>query len=172
MVAVGWSIGVLRSICRKRTFLAFARRCAADSISGEKSDVISWPPGSISSAARNPVSPIPAARSRIVWPGWGWIASIIQVATGIVASRNQSAWFSHPWAARAQRSRGSSAMPCSLERADPAADAHVVAVAGGAPEPLGLAVSAADERRGFRGAESLEPLLAVLDEAARDVLAP
>src|SRR4051812_36262109 len=148
-----------------------ARLWAADSISGTKSVVISSPPGSISSAARNLVSPMPAARSRIVCPGWGSIASIIQVATGIVACRNQSARLSHPCAARAHRSRGSSAMPCSLERADPAPDLHVVAITRGAPQGLGQFVAAADESGDLRSALLLQPCLAVLHEAARDPFA-
>ena len=61
---------------------AGARRCAAVSISGAKSLVISSPPGWISSYARYPVSPRPAASSRIVCPGWGWIASTIAALNG------------------------------------------------------------------------------------------
>ena len=60
------------SICRNRTFVipfCSARRCAAASISGAKSLVINVPPGLINSAARYPVSPIPAARSNTVCPG-------------------------------------------------------------------------------------------------------
>src|SRR3954468_1925984 len=107
MLAAGWSSGVPRSIWRKRTFLAFALLWAAESISGEKSDVISCPPGSISSAARYPVSPSPAARSRIVCPGCGWIASTIASDTGMVSRANWSARASQPAAALIQRSRDS-----------------------------------------------------------------
>jgi hypothetical protein len=49
--------------------------------------VISVPPGAISSAAKKPVSPIPAARSSTVAPGCGCAASSIQALTGIVLRR-------------------------------------------------------------------------------------
>src|SRR4051794_32434222 len=91
-----------------------ARFCAAVSISGTKSEVISVPPGASRSAARKPVSPMPAARSRMVWPGCGSIASIIQTLTGMVCARNQSARADQPAAARAQRSLLSDAMAASL----------------------------------------------------------
>ena len=64
---------------------------AAESISGTRSELISVPPGWMSSAARKPVSPGPAASSMIVWPGWGAIASTSHVETGIVAWRSSSA---------------------------------------------------------------------------------
>ena len=67
--------------------------------------MISVPPGWISSAARKPVSPMPAASSSTVWPGWGSIASTIQVETGIALLRSQSACASQPSAVVAQRRR-------------------------------------------------------------------
>src|SRR4051812_47546228 len=113
------------SIWRKRTLempRCSARRCAAESISGAKSLVISVPPGWIRLAARNPVSPIPAARSRIVCPGCGAIASTIAVETGSESLPNLSACFSQPSAARTQRSRASSVM-AALQALDDVVDA-------------------------------------------------
>jgi hypothetical protein len=99
---------VSASICLKRTFStrsSSARRCAAESISGAKSDEISSPPGATSSAARNPVSPKPAASSRMTSPGWGSIASIIHAETGMEKVRWESRRASQPAAAPPQRLR-------------------------------------------------------------------
>ncbi len=108
MLAASTSIEVSASICLKRTLRspsASARSCATLSISGTKSEQISVPPGSISSAARKPVSPGPAASSSSVSPGCGPSASTIQVATGIVARRSWSARTPHPFAVAVQRAR-------------------------------------------------------------------
>ena len=69
MLAASRSMLVSASICLKRTLptpSSSARRCAVWSISGEKSELISVPPGWISSAASSPVSPVPAASSSSV----------------------------------------------------------------------------------------------------------
>ena len=64
---------------------------------------MSVPPGRISSAARKPVSPGPAASSSTRWPGWSRACSSIHADTGIPNSRMRSACLPHPAAARSQR---------------------------------------------------------------------
>ena len=108
MLAASRSMLVSASICLKRTFStpsSSARRCAVCSMSGEKSELISVPPGWISSAARSPVSPVPAASSSSVSPGCGLIASIIHAETGMYAVRSSSRRASQPAAASDQRLR-------------------------------------------------------------------
>ncbi len=50
---------------------ARAEPAAASTIPSSRSAEISWPRGPRNGAARNPVSPVPAERSRIVWPCCG-----------------------------------------------------------------------------------------------------
>ena len=70
-----------------------------------KSELMSVPPGAMSSAARKPVSPGPAASSSTRWPGWGSIASTSQPETGRNAACIRSRCVPQPAAARAQRWR-------------------------------------------------------------------
>ena len=63
------------------------------------------PPGAISSAARKPVSPTPAASSSTRWPGCGSIASTSHCETGIAAAWKRALRRCQPSAARSQRSR-------------------------------------------------------------------
>ena len=95
----------------RRCPCARALRCAAASISGAKSLVISVPPGWISSAARNPVSPIPAARSSTRVPGLGRDrVDHPGRHRHRVALPNVSACFSHP----SPRAPSTRAIPCCI----------------------------------------------------------
>ena len=70
----------------------------------ESSLQTSVPPGLISSAARKPVSPGPAASSRTRCPGPSAACSIIQADTGIPNCRISSALLPHPFDARSHLS--------------------------------------------------------------------
>ena len=95
------SCGTRRSSCPAAS--ARARACAT--ISSTASELISRPPGAISSAARKPVSPGPAASSSTRWPGCGSIASTSQCETGSPADWKTSRCVPQAPAARAQCSR-------------------------------------------------------------------
>src|SRR3954454_1759524 len=82
-----------------------ARRRATSSISSEASVLISLPRGLTSSAPIRPVSPGPAASSRIVCPGWGSTWSTSQRDTAAPDAWKDSRWRSQPEAAPPQRSR-------------------------------------------------------------------
>jgi hypothetical protein len=76
-----------RSASRTRhsTFLSPSsaeRRWAASTIAFEKSLTVPRPPDATSAAAAKPTTPVPAARSRIVWPGAGASRSSIRSVTG------------------------------------------------------------------------------------------
>lgn len=75
---------------------------AAATISGAKSVLISRPSGPIARAAAKPVSPVPAASSRIVWPGCGANASSICSDTARDTSHIQLRSRSHPAAMACQ----------------------------------------------------------------------
>ena len=66
---------------------------------------MSSPVGATSSAARKPVSPVPAASSSSVCPGCGSSASISQAETGIVLVRSWSRRASQPAACAPHRLR-------------------------------------------------------------------
>ena len=114
------SMLVSASICLKRTLpipSSSARRCAACSISGAKSEEISVPPGCDQLGGEEAGVAGAGARARAAsGPGCGSIASIIQAETGIVA--------------RAQRRRGARPSP---RPARPSACGSRVRKSSGAP---------------------------------------
>src|SRR5215217_6155772 len=155
---------VSASICLKRTLeipSSSARRRAVASISGEKSELISVPPGSTSSAASRPVSPVPAASSSSVSPGCGSSASIIHAETGIVDTRSWSRRDSQPSAWALQRLR-----LCARKSSGIATSAGTLAQVR-APDLARLgARQLGDELERLRDLEAGQPLQAVRAQGA------